>query len=138
MSTLSNAHKAQIRLYLGYPDLFKYKNTRLESVISDSVLSSEAQDLIISALNSLAVVESFILGTAIQMGGLKRVDDVEFFSGKTTKEIRHYGKMYVSRISITLGVPVYSDVFGTKGYLGDTFSGLLGNKPHGGNLTPLG
>jgi hypothetical protein len=134
----SDAEKAQVRLYLGYPDLYRYKNVRLEGVISGNQLSSEAEDLVRVALTNIATVEAKILSRGVGTAGVKRVDEIEFFKSAVYKEMRDWGRMYVTRISIVTGVPVYSDVFSTQGYLGDQYSaGGLGSK-YNGNLIPLG
>lgn len=124
MAALTAAQKAQIRLYLGYPSLFRYKDTRLESTFD--ALDQEAIDLIATNLAAIQVVETAIVGVEINKAGLKRADDIEFYNGKSMSEIKSYGRMYVSRVSIVLGVPIYSDVFGTQGYLGDKYTGILG------------
>ncbi len=135
---LTNVQKSAIRMCLGYPDLFRYQSTRLESILNSDQLSKEAEDLIVQALNNFAIVETHVLGTSISMSGLKKVGDIEMYQGKSTVEIRGYGKMYVGRISIILGVPIYSDVFSGVGYLGDSFSGPLGQASGGGGKIRLG
>lgn len=118
---LSDTQKAQTRLYLGYPDHFRYKNTRLESVLDN--LSAEAETQVTSVLASIVIVETALLSAGVTAAGLKRVDEIWFENGsKRASEIRKSGRMFVSRLSIIAGVPIYSDVFGTGGYLGDSFS----------------
>jgi hypothetical protein len=135
---LTTEQHAKIRLYLGYPDLWRYRDTRLEGILTGIQLSPEAEALISAALTALESVEEQILTGSIGMSGVKRVDEIEFFAGSRLQtETFKYGRMYVGRISITLGVPIYSDVFGTTGYLGDKYSaGGLGSR--GGNRIPLG
>jgi hypothetical protein len=134
---LSDAEKASCRMYLGYPDLNRYKNPRLESIFVDGVLSLEAEGLIRTALTNLATVETKIL-SRLGVAGIKRADEVEFFKSAVYTEMRNWGRMYVSRISVTTGVPIYSDIFSTSGYLGDKYSaGGLGSSYHS-NLIPLG
>jgi hypothetical protein len=131
--------KAQIRQYLGYPDPFKYKHPRLESMFLQGALSAEAESLCVLALQNLSTIEAFVLSRGLSTSGIKRVDVIEFFQGKSSHEIRSWGRMYVTRLSITLGVPKYSDVFGNSGYLGDKLGvgGGLG-PPYSGNFFPLG
>lgn len=132
--------QAQIRLYLGYPDIFRYQNTRLEGVIAvDGALHLEAEAVVRTALANLVNVENAILNSGIARAGLKRVDEIEFFASRTLTELRRWGRMYAGRISITLGVPIYSDVFGDEGYLGDKYSaGGLGAPERGRNVIPVG
>lgn len=122
---LSDAQKAQIRLYLGYPDYFRYKHTRLESVLDN--LSPDAETLIGTALTTLVTIQTSLLAASTTQAGVKRVDEIWFDNSfKRPATIRSIGRMYVGQISIITGVPIYSDVFGTGGYLGDSFSGSGG------------
>lgn len=146
---LTDTQKASVRLYLGYPDYFRYQHTRLESVLNN--LSPEAETLVSDGLTNLAAIEvgiangagSASTSAAMSAAGIKRVDEVWFFSPAEAnssggslafKNLKAAGRYYVTRISIITGVPIYSDVFGTAGYLGDTFSGLGGggNRRNGG------
>ncbi len=118
---LQPTEKARIRLYLGYPDLLRYKHSRLESMLTS--LSDEAETLVRENLAALVTVESLLL-TSTGNAGIRRVDEIWFDTG--TSQLtgqRKAGRQYVSRLSILLGVPIYSDVFGGAGYLGDKFSG---------------
>lgn len=119
---LHPAERAKIRLYLGFADLLRDHHTRLESILGN--LSDEAEDLIRENLASLVTIEALIL-SSLPNAGLRKVDEIEFFASgaRQIAEQRKMGRMYVARISIILGVPPYSDVFGTAGYLGDKFSG---------------
>lgn len=135
---LTDTQKAQIRLYLGYPDGFRFKHTRLESVLDN--LSPEAETLIGTLLTNLATIEARILAGAtntslsVMMAGLKRVDEIWFETGTTKsstvnagfQNLKDAGKYYVGRISVITGVPIYSNVFGGGGYLGDDFFPGLG------------
>lgn len=122
---LTATQKAQIRLYLGYPDFFRYKHTRLESVLEN--LSPESELLIVDALTKLVTIEDASLEAGTAGAGVKRVDEIWFETGTVrTTEIKKTGRQYVGRLSIITGVPIYSDVFGSGGFLGDTFSGLGG------------
>ena len=129
---LTNTHKAQIRLFLGYPDHFRYKHTRLESVLDN--LSAEAETQIAALLTTLTTtIESALLENGTEGAGIKRVDEIWFENGsKASSEVRKLGRQYVARISIILEVPIYSDFFGTQGYRGDSFSGSGGGRPTGG------
>lgn len=133
--SLTLSQRSSIRLYLGYPDVYRYKDTRLESVFES--ISDEAEALIVSALASITTVEAQI--AAVQAAaGLKRVDDIWFQDGQSMLNgLRRQGRQYVSRISITLGVTVYSDVFGVAGYLGDAYSGAP-QSGRGGGFFNLG
>lgn len=118
---LTDTEKAQIRLYLGYPDHMRYQHTRLESVLNN--LSAEAEVLVRAQLTKLETVETALLENGTEGAGIKRVDEIWFENGSiATTQVRKTGRQYVARISIITGVSIYSDVFGSAGYLGDSFS----------------
>lgn len=133
---LTDTQKAKIRLYLGYPDHFRYKHTRLESVLTN--LSAEAETLVGEILTKLDTVEVQLLDSA-NTAGIKRVDEIWFETGGSRLlGVRKSGRTYAARLSIITGVPIYSDVFGSEGYLGDSFSGLGGRSGGGGGFYGLG
>ncbi len=134
---LQPAERAKIRLYLGFPDQFRYKHTRLESILSS--ISDEALDQVRGLLSDLALVDEAVFSSGIAgAGAIKQVDEIHFFGSATVTQNaqqRRTGRSYVSRLSIILGVPPYADYFGTGGYPGDSFSGGFGN-PNG--FYPIG
>ena len=135
----SLAEQSLIRNCLGYADMYHYKNPRLENMLAmPGVISAETEDLVRTHLTNFQTVESKILSRGLSVAGLKRADEMEFFKSSTYIELRQWGKMYVNRISIALGVPIYSDVFGTKGYLGDSYSQFGLASGGASNRIPLG
>lgn len=118
---LSPMQKAQIRLFLGYPDHFRYKSTRLEGVLDN--LSPEAETQVAELIGQIKDIETQALSAGTVNAGLKRVDEIWFETGTTrVTTVRKTGRHYVSRLSILLGVPIYSDYFGGGGYEGDSFT----------------
>lgn len=140
MADLTPSEKTKVRMYLGYPSNWRYKHPRLEGVLENDIDDDVATE-IRTALSNIASLETKIASDGISSAGIKRVEDIEFFaSGKVSTELKQWGRFYVNRISILLGVPIYSDIFGTGGYYGDRFSqGGLAN-PAGGRsgMIPLG
>lgn len=136
MAALSDDQKAQVRLALGYPDGWRYRNTRLESVMDN--VSSEALTLLTAILTSLTSIEMQILTAAsIAAQGVKRVDEITFFDpvGRVTigfTSAQEAAKYLVNRISIILGTPINADAYGRDGYPGDDFS--PGGWPSGGGI----
>lgn len=144
---LSGTERTQARLYLGYANLHRYLNVRLESAFD--AVDTDAETVIRGILVELASVDA-VLAAAGQVvaaqGTLKKADEVEFYqlaaghSNGSGALIR--GRMLVTRLSTMLGVPLYGDYFGEDGYAGDTFSefGLLGNQGANrrGGTIPLG
>lgn len=130
---LTAQQQAQIRQYLGYPDLFRYKNVRLEGAINGN-LSAEAEALIDGHLTTLATIDAALTsGVGLTTAGIKKADEVEFFGAMTTiSALRALGRTVAGRISTALGVPIFADYFGGAGYPGDAYSDILG-APSGGN-----
>lgn len=145
MATFTTTQAAQIRMYLGYPDLYRYKDPRLESILSGDQISDDALALIVTILAQLVANDALVYGTNGQPGivgeiaGLKKLEQIEFYQGQSVKDLRGTRGELAGRLSNMLGVPFYSDAMGTQGYPGDSFSreGGLGNGG-GGNLIPLG
>jgi hypothetical protein len=145
MATFTPAQAAQCRMYLGYPDLYRYMDPRLESILSGDQISADAMTLITGILAQLVANDALIYGTNGQPGitgeiaGLKKLEQIEFYQAQSTKDLRIIRKELATRLSNMLGVPFYGDAMGEGGYPGDTYSetGGLGN-PGGGNLIPLG
>lgn len=145
---LTLVEKEKIRNLLGYPSNYRFKNTRLESVLESDV-SDELEVLVRSWLVTLDNIEAQAINvattTTIATGGLKRVEDIEWYPTSTTKinggialqkTIQNWQRVYAGKISIALGVPFYSDAFGPGGYEGDSFSEFgLSSK---NNIIPLG
>lgn len=135
----TSMQKVKIRLYLGYPNLYRYKHTRLESAMD--AVDPDAETLVVADLATLDTLYGELSTTVATGSGIKRVDEVEFFEGAEARDgVRASGRQVVTRISTILGVPIYADVFGEMGYPGDAWSELggLGGANRGGGVIPLG
>lgn len=139
---LTDQQKAKIRRFLGYPDIFRYKNTRLEGVLQSGTISAEVETLIVADIAKLDALDDALTstgGTAIGGAGVKKVDEIEFFgSGQTITDLRNIGRMLVGRISTALGVPTFADFFSPAGYPGDFYSELGGMGRPNRNGGPIG
>lgn len=129
-----DAQKAQIRRYLGFPDVFRYANTRLESAMDVVGGRAEVQAQVETDLAAIAAVESK-LTEALTSAGIKKVDEVEFFEAGQRKALRDEGRRMCGRLSITMGVPLAADAFGDTGYTGDSWMGPSGQY---GGMFPCG
>jgi hypothetical protein len=147
----TEAQRVQIRFYLGFTDLFRDHNHRLESamtVVGDRPATQAQIELILASLVTAeaslqTAVTSVASGTAT--GGIKKVDEAEFYQTSTSsstsiddkaiENARRNCRMYASRLSIMLGVPIVGDVFGGLGYQGDRW---MGRGFQGGGEIPLG
>lgn len=124
------AQKVKLRLYLGYPSIFRYRDSRLESVLDVVGEDAEAKAEIEALMASILTIETSLtssLGTA----GLKRAEDIEWYqagsgSSVTPEMSAKYaeGKRFINRISLMLGVPLYGQYYGGSGYPGDAFMGI--------------
>lgn len=133
---LTEMQKTQIRFYTGYSNIYKFLHPRLESVLDS--MAPDAEILVAQILTSLVQVESTLLEASTTQAAVKRVDEIEFFGARArTAEVRKVGRMYAARLSIITGVPIFSDIFGTQGYLGDRYSGF-GDRLLGGGVFQLG
>lgn len=142
--------KARIRLYLGYANLNRYKNTRLESCLQDGEFDTDTETLVRNQLVILAAVDAFTgpttITTSAGRGALKRVDETEFYNIITGAGIVNassltpvqIGSLALNKLSIIFGVPPFGDYFGTAGYPGDFFTGgigmPMGNRGGGGRF----
>jgi hypothetical protein len=128
---LTLEQKASVRLYLGYPDNFRYVHTRLESVLDN--LSEEAETQIETLLTRIAAIDLLLTSAAPGfIGNIKRVDEITFqdnhYGGVTVglKNAKEVGGFYIGRLSIVTGVPIYGRYFGSSGWPGDSFFGGFG------------
>lgn len=124
--TFTDTERAQIRLYLGYPDVYLDANSRLESAM-DIVGQSrpEVVTLVQGILAALAVVDTS-LTASLTTAGLMQADEVKWYeTGKGGGEIevkRAEGKRLCSRLSIIFGTEIANDVFADSGFGGYGFT----------------
>lgn len=145
----TDTDKSNIRMYLGYPDINRYVNPRLEGVL-DGALSPEAEAIALALIVKLQAVDEQIDTAGVvnaTAGALKKLDEIEWYNtttqggaGQTVSQLSALGKQYITRLSTLLGVPVFGNYYGTTGYPGDG-SGMFGWPYPGvgtGGLLPLG
>jgi len=145
MATFTTTQAAQIRMYLGYPDINRYRDVRLEGILTGDVMSDDAVALIVVILAQLAANDAIMYGTAGVAGdvgasaGIKKADEVEFFAGQSIDDLGKVREQLAARLSNMLGVPFFGDAFGEAGYPGDQYTiGVLGPPNGSGSLIPLG
>lgn len=137
----TDGQRVQIRLVLGYPDVFRYYNPRLESCFDVIGGRPDTQAAVEDLLTKIAALDTK-LGAIINLAGLKRAEDVEWFQAMNAKmsapmtAVATLGRIYISRLSSLMGVPIWGDFFGEGGYAGDAYIGA-GNQRSGG-MIPLG
>jgi len=121
---LTNAEKYRVRKYLGYPQVAKQANPRLESAFdvvgADADAVADIQDILLK----ITAVESQ-LSDALDTAGLKRAEEIEWYQDKSgsavVKSLNGQGNKFCSQLSIIFGVPIQSKIFGPNGYTGDNW-----------------
>ena len=143
----TETQRVQIRHYLGFPDVFRTANTRLESAMDVIGGRPDTQALVESIMTEiaaglLALNPSNASGLHTQ-AGIKQVDEVEFFGDAKTgatnaaaEEMRRMVRSNINRLSILFGIPVVHDIVGGGGYKLDSW-GAEGFQS-GANIIPLG
>ena len=123
----TDAQKVDIRRYIGAPDAYRQDNTRLESSIIEAGDGAESEAVVVGYLAEITAINARLIGVVRSSGGIKQVDEVEFFGDKggssagldaTIAE----GRMWASRLSQFLGTPLIGDFFGTRGFEGFGFT----------------
>lgn len=117
------AQEVKIREYLGVPDLFRYRDSRLEDAIKIVGSHPESQAAVEAILAKIAGVEES-LQSALATAGMKRAEDVEWYRAEEIESKRTEGRRHCARLSQFLGVPILSDAFGTQGYVDDEWMGV--------------
>lgn len=140
--TFTTAQAAQIRQYLGYPNLFRYLNPRLESAIVVVDADADAAALAIALLAKIAGVEAQLSSLLTQIG-LAKADEVAWFQGSRQNGtagvdgVRAEGRRFSTQLSILFGVPFGSDPWSERGYDGDDWM-HAGNQYGKGGVSPMG
>ncbi len=129
----TSAQASAIRFVLGYPDLHRYRNTRLEAAIEVVGNDADASARVIALLTEIATINgSTYFANLLGMAGLKKADEVEWYpwtqggASAPTAAAVHRGRMLCAQVSIIFGVPIANDIFSTAGYTsGDGWMGRV-------------
>jgi len=122
--SFTSAESYKIRKYLGYPQVYRQSNPRLESAIEVVGNDVDAVADVRDILSKIAVVESF-LTSALDTAGLKSADnqEVEWYPDKSGSSpvvsLNQQANKFCNQLSIIFGVPIICRIFGTEGYIGD-------------------
>lgn len=101
----TDAEKAQIRKWLGFPALFHYRDPRLESAIHAVEVLADGgatEEQIRGLLAKLAAVETAIDEVAECVGTVK-VNGVEVDQARAQLLHERRGRRYVGQLSVALG-----------------------------------
>jgi hypothetical protein len=125
--------KADIRFFMGYPDVYRYINSRLENAIEVVGTHPEAQarvELILLKLNTLfGSNANGPIANQVNFAGMTKVesrDDIVEFgnaSGNGGSQIavdqNAYGNMLCGMLAKTFAVDLGGRIFSSSGYEGD-------------------
>lgn len=146
--SFTSSEKYKIRKYLGYPQVYKQANPRLESALDQVGLDTDAVADVQDILTKITQVETYLV-QALSTAGLKRAEDIEWYpdqgstaSGGVVASLNQQGRKFCSQLSIIFGVPIQNNIFGGQGYTGDNWKQFSGSSnPAGGQSSfhlPLG
>jgi len=136
----TETQKVNIRFYLGYPDIYRQSNPRLENAIEIMGTRPETQLKVEVLLAKLDAIYG------VNPGDPSQIDKALLYAGYTESEsaddrvvfgdssaqgssssavlntLNDYGRQLVGALSSWCGVPIASNVFGRVGYIGDQWS----------------
>jgi len=130
--------KARIRHALGYPQVYRFEDPRLEGALDTVGQDVDAVAIVQDLLAKIDDVRTKVHNVALGSAGLKALDkgDVELYGkNEQTAGMRAIGRGYCAELSGLFGIPLGTDIFGEAGYTGDRwaqsngrsrFSGLCG------------
>jgi hypothetical protein len=98
---LTDAQKAAVRRYLGYPDINRQAHSEIESALD--VLSVEGEELVATLLSSLASIESK-LTASWSRAGVERVEDVWFSATGGVDGLRAEGRRLAADLGNIFGL----------------------------------
>lgn len=144
---LTEAQKAQVRLYLGWQARFHSIDSSLEMAMRalDESSNAEALDQIVRAIDDAAGPGILAMISAIDtkihdddiMAGVKAAGSIHLVAAEGLGVMRSKGRMWCARLASLLGVRIRSDYFGTTA--NGPVHGLANFEGSGGgNLPPLG
>ncbi len=118
----TSSEKTKIRHYLGYPQVYRFEDPRLEGAIDTVGNDADAVSLVQDLLAKIDNVRAQLGSVALPSAGLKSLDkgDVELYDHNAqTEGMRGIGRGYCAELSGLFGIPLHTDIFGEVGYAGD-------------------
>lgn len=115
---LTDEQKAGVRYYLGWPDVNRMADLRLEGAMGS--VSTQAVTQIAALLVSLAAVDAnFATVNSSSRAGIIEVDNggVKWSAdgGSAARSVRAEGRMYVARLAAILQIQPMRDVYSAGG-----------------------
>ncbi len=109
---LDDSQKAQIRRWLGYPDVNRLHHPGLEGAMD--AISPEGEVVVEDILAQLLDVDVGRTGARSRLKALE-VEEIKLNPGNEGLEYRKDGRSLVCQLAATLDVQVHKDVFSTAG-----------------------
>lgn len=106
---LSDAQRAQVRLYLGWPARFLQTDSALELAMRALDTTPESEALVTSLLASLADIDTKLEAAHARLKAAK-VGSIEL-NGAELVQLRGEGRRFAGRLAALLGVELRVDVF---------------------------
>jgi len=106
---LSDAQRADVRLYLGWPARFLQTDSALELAMRALETTPESEALVTSLLASLADVDVKLEAAHARLKAAK-VGSIEL-NGAELVQLRGEGRRFAGRLAALLGVEIRVDVF---------------------------
>jgi hypothetical protein len=126
----NNAESTMIRTVLGYQNTYRFKNSRLESALSQA--DADGAAIVRAELAGIAEVDKELRagGVGYSSAGTASVDkSLRFATARgenPSDKLKGLGRMHITRLSNFFGVPIMSDYYGTGGYAGDPWANGIG------------
>ena len=112
---LTDAQKASVRRWLGYPDVNRQAHSGLEGALT--ALSSEGEAVVVAVLDHLATIDETLQSSWGRQKVL-RAEDVTLAGGDEIVALRREGRRLVGQVAAALDVQPLRDVFGGAGASG--------------------
>lgn len=109
---LSDANKAKIRRYLGYPDVSRSSFPDVEGAMS--LLSTEGEAEVTTVLGSLATIDSTLTSSWSRQKVIK-AEEVTLAGADEILALRAEGSRLVGMLASLLGVRVRANAFSSGG-----------------------
>lgn len=120
----TNAEKTKIRRYLGFSELDRQIDMRLESqLVALPVNNPDAEADVRTVLGLLAQIDAKIMSAALTRLDATRVENIELLGPAQLVALRAQGRMLIGQIGITFDVLPLRDYYDTSG--GSGMGGLI-------------
>lgn len=117
---LTDAQKAQVRRYLGFPDVGRESDGLLEGAMD--ALSVEGEALVVVILTALADIQTKLSAAQTRMQ-IVQIEDVKFAGGDEVKGLWAEGNRLAADLAVTLGITARRRPFGGGGGTRMTYRG---------------